>query len=272
MVYRTAGLIDNLLGRLGDSNDGQLAAKAIAEYAIECSINKVFATEMLDHVVDEGVQIHGGYGFMQEYEIENMYRDSRINRIFEGTNEINRLLIPGTLLKKAMKGELPLLAAAGKLQEELLMFMPQEPGDEPLAAEKSLLELSKKIFLMVAGNGVQKYQKELEQEQELLSHAADIAIQIYAMESALLRTLKAIGKNGVAAEQQKINFTRVFVQEAFNRIEEWAKEALAHMEQGDTLRTMLSVLKKLTRRTPVDTIGLKREIARRLIEADGYTV
>lgn len=272
MVYRTGGLIENLLSRLGDANDGQVAAKAIAEYAIECSINKVFATEMLDHVVDEGVQIHGGYGFMQEYEIENMYRDSRINRIFEGTNEINRLLVPGTLLKKAMKGELPLLAAANNLQGELLAFMPQETGDEPLAAEKGLLDLSKKIFLMVAGNAVQKYQQQLEREQELLSHTADIAMQIFAMESALLRTLKAVNKNGEAAEQQKINLTRVFVQDAFNRIEGWAKESLAYMEQGDTLRTLLSVLKKLTRHTPVDTIGMKREIAQKLIEADGYTV
>src|SRR5690606_22093944 len=134
--------------------------RAIADYAIECSINKVFATEVLDYCVDEGVQIHGGYGFMSEYEIENMYRDSRINRIFEGTNEINRLLIPDTLMKKAMKGELPLMQAASGLQEELLSYYPQELPDEPLAEEQHLLEMTRKIILLVAGSAMMKYQQE----------------------------------------------------------------------------------------------------------------
>ncbi|MBO8172313.1 MAG: acyl-CoA dehydrogenase family protein [Bacillaceae bacterium] len=271
MVYRTAGLIENMLSRLGDSSDGQVVAKSIAEYAIECSINKVFASEVMDFCVDEGVQIHGGYGFMQEYEIENMYRDSRINRIFEGTNEINRLLIPGTLMKKAMKGELPLMEVAGNLQEELMMFMPPELGDEPLEAERSWLEMSKKVFLMVAGSAVQKYQQELEKEQEILSNVADIAIEIFAMESAVLRTLKAIEKNGAEAEQHKINLTRSFCAESFERIEAFARETLAAMEEGDQLRTLLSVLRKLTRHLPTDTVKVNREIAKKLVDVDGYT-
>ncbi len=148
-VYRTGGLFDQRLGNLTDEQlkDGREVAKAIAEYAIECSMNKYMATELLDYVADEAVQMHGGYGFMDEYEVSRMYRDSRINRIFEGTNEINRLIVPGTLLKKAMKGELPLLQAAQSLQEEILMMMPEEIGDEPLEQEKYLLKNAKKIVL-----------------------------------------------------------------------------------------------------------------------------
>ncbi len=270
MVYRTAGLIENMLGRLGDSDDGQVVAKSIAEYAIECSINKVFASEVMDYCVDEGVQIHGGYGFMQEYEIENMYRDSRINRIFEGTNEINRLLIPGTLMKKAMKGELPFMEAAAGLQQELMMFMPPEIGDEPLEQEKHWVEMSKKIFLMIAGSAVQKYQQDLEKEQEILSNIADIAIETFAMESALLRTLKAVEKNGTDAEQHKIDLTRAFAAESFEKVEKLARESLAAMEEGDTLRTMLSILRRLTRHMPMNSVALKRRIAAKVLENDGY--
>jgi len=159
-VYRTVGLFDNAFSNLGEKeDDGKEVAKAVSEYAIECSINKVFATEVLDYCVDEGVQIHGGYGFMSEYEIENMYRDSRINRIFEGTNEINRLLIPDTLVKRAMKGELPLLQKAAGLQEELMSYYPEEIEDTPLALEKHLIEMTRKIILMVAGSALMKYQQ-----------------------------------------------------------------------------------------------------------------
>ena len=152
-VYRTVGLFEDRMSQLTEEQvkDGTEVANSIAEYAIECSLNKVFASEVLDYVVDEGVQIHGGYGFMQEYEIERAYRDSRINRIFEGTNEINRLLVPGTFLRKALKGELPLLEKAQSLQEELMMLMPEEPGDEPLAQEKHLVNGAKKVALMIAG-------------------------------------------------------------------------------------------------------------------------
>ncbi|TGV25944.1 acyl-CoA dehydrogenase, partial [Mesorhizobium sp. M00.F.Ca.ET.186.01.1.1] len=188
-VYRTVGLFDTALSRLGEkADDGAEVAKAIADYAIECSINKVFATEVLDYCVDEGVQIHGGYGFMSEYEIENMYRDSRINRIFEGTNEINRLLIPDTLVKKAMKGELPLMQAATSLQAELMSYYPEEIEDAPLAVEKHLLGMTRKIILMVAGSALMKYQQAISKEQELLAFAADMLIELYAMDSIVKRT------------------------------------------------------------------------------------
>jgi len=272
-VYRTVGLFDTALTRLGDkAEEGAEVAKAIADYAIECSINKVFATEVLDYCVDEGVQIHGGYGFMSEYEIENMYRDSRINRIFEGTNEINRLLIPDTLVKKAMKGELPLLQAAASLQEELMSYYPQEIEDAPLAAEKHLIGMTRKIILMVAGSALMKYQQAISKEQELLAFAADMLIELYAMDSVMKRTEKAIATSGLEHEQQKLELTTVYVQEAFDRIEGWAKEALAAMEEGDDLRLRLSILKKLTRRTPINTVQLKRAIADRVIVAEGYTV
>ncbi|EGL81547.1 acyl-CoA dehydrogenase domain-containing protein [Caldalkalibacillus thermarum TA2.A1] len=275
MVYRTTGLFEEKLGRLSEEEmeNGLEVAKSIAEYAIECSINKVYGSEALDYVVDEAVQIHGGYGYMSEYEVENAYRDSRINRIFEGTNEINRLLIPATLMRKVMKGELDLLSKASGLQEELMMLMPQEPDEsELLGKEKQHLEMAKKLFLMVAGTGVQKYQQELEKEQELLAHIADMIIEIYAMESAILRTEKAVLKNGEAKEQQKLDYTRVYVQEALQRLEGIARESLAAMEEGDTLRTMLAIVKKLTRHNPINTIEIKRRIANRIIEAEKYVV
>ncbi|WP_130294076.1 MULTISPECIES: acyl-CoA dehydrogenase family protein [Fictibacillus] len=273
-VYRTVGLFENRLGALSDEKqkDGRELAKAIAEYAIECSLNKVFASETLDYVVDEGVQIHGGYGFMSEYEIEGAYRDSRINRIFEGTNEINRLLVPGTLVKKAMKNELPLIQKATALQQELMMLMPVEVGTEPLDQEKYLVSMAKKIFLMTAGLAVQKFGPKLEQEQEVLANLADIISEIYSMESVLLRTEKAIGKSGAEKAKQKLLYTEVYCQEAFNRIEAHAKESIIAVEEGDMLRMMLSALKKLTRHTPVNVIKKKREIAVLLLEEERYVV
>lgn len=273
-VYRTVGLFENRLGALSDEKqkDGRELAKAIAEYAIECSLNKVSASEALDYVVDEGVQIHGGYGFMSEYEIEGAYRDSRINRIFEGTNEINRLLVPGTLVKKAMKNELPLIQKATALQQELMMLMPVEVGSEALDQEKYLVSMAKKIFLMTAGLAVQKFGTNLEKEQEVLSNLADIISEIYSMESVLLRTEKAIGRSGAEKAKQKLLYTEVYCQEAFNRIEAHAKESIIAAEEGDMLRMMLSALKKLTRHTPINVIKKKREMAVQLLEEERYIV
>jgi alkylation response protein AidB-like acyl-CoA dehydrogenase len=273
-IYRTGGLFEDRLGGLSEEQqkDGREVAKAIAEYAIECSLNKVVGSEALDFVADEAVQIHGGYGFMAEYEVERMYRDSRINRIFEGTNEINRLLVPGTILRKAMKGELPFLEKATALQEELMMLMPQEVGDEPLEQEKYLLSMAKKVFLMIAGTGAQTYGEKLQQEQELLANVADIVSDIFSMESVILRTEKAIRRNGLEKAEQKLALTQVFCQEAFNRIEAHAKESLVAMQSGDTLRTMTSILRKITRHTPINVIAKKREIAGRILEAERYVV
>jgi len=273
-VYRTVGLFEDKMGTLSEEEqkDGRQVAKSIAEYAIECSLNKVFGSETLDYIVDEGVQIHGGYGFMQEYEVERAYRDSRINRIFEGTNEINRLIVPGTYLKKAMKGELPLFEKAKALQEELMMLMPEEPGDGVLEQEKYLLRNAKKIALMIAGLAAQKYGKALDQEQEILVNIADIVNQVYAMEAAILRTEKAIQATGEDKNAQKILYTQIFAQVAFQEIESHAKESLIAMESGDSLRMMLSALRKLTRFTPVNVIEKKRQAAKGVFEAEKYIV
>lgn len=273
-TYRTVGLFEQAFQNLSDKEkeDGTAVANAIAEYAIECSLNKFFATEVLDYVADEAVQIHGGYGYMQEYEVERMYRDSRINRIFEGTNEINRLIVPGTLVKKAMKGELPLLQKAEELQAEIMTLMPEEVGEEPLAQEKYLIKMAKKVFLAVAGLALQKLGKKLNDEQEILSNAADIVSEIYAMESAVLRTEKAINQSGAENNKIKLLLTEVFCQEAFNKIEAHAKESLLFVEEGDNLRMMMSVLRKLTRHNPIDVITKKREIAEAVIKEEKYVV
>ncbi|MBM7713958.1 acyl-CoA dehydrogenase family protein [Siminovitchia sp. FSL H7-0308] len=273
-VYRTVGLFEERMSRLTEEeiNDGAEVAKSIAEYAIECSLNKVFATEVLDHVVDEGVQIHGGYGYMQEYEIERAYRDSRINRIFEGTNEINRLLVPGTYIRKAFKGELPLLAKAQSLQEELMMLMPDEPGDEPLAKEKHLVRGAKKAALMIAGLGVQKYGQQLEKEQEILAKLADIVSFAYAMESSVLRTEKAIDRDGLEKNKQKHLYTEIFCQDYIVKVEHLARECLAALEQGDSFRMMNSALRKLIRHNPINVIAKKREAADELIAAERFIV
>ncbi|MDN4525574.1 acyl-CoA dehydrogenase family protein [Fictibacillus fluitans] len=273
-VYRTVGLFEKRLGGLDaeSQQDGKEVAKAIAEYAIECSLNKFFASEVLDYVVDEAVQIHGGYGFMAEYEVEGAYRDSRINRIFEGTNEINRLLVPGTLVRKAMKGELPLIEKATALQNELMMMMPQEVGTEPLEQEKYLVSMGKKIILMVAGLAVQKFGQKLEHQQEILANLADMVSEVYAMESTVLRTEKAINRTSLEKNTQKLLMTQVFSQEAFNRIEAHAKESIIGVEEGDTLRMMLSALRKLTRHTPTNVIKKKREIAAVVLEEERYVI
>src|SRR5699024_1060602 len=198
--------------------------------------------------------------------------DSRINRIFEGTNEINRLLVPGTLLKKAMKGELPLLEKAQGLQEELLMMMPEEIGDEPVEQEKYLVRNAKKIVVLGAGLAAQKFMQKLENEQEILANLADMVAEVYNMESAILRTEKAINSTGEENNKQKLLYTEVYVQEAFNRIEADAKEILIAVEDGDNLRMMLSSLRKLTRHTPVNVIAKKREIAKAIIEAEKYVL
>ncbi|MBU8790200.1 acyl-CoA dehydrogenase family protein [Oceanobacillus caeni] len=273
-VYRTVGLFEQRMGALTDEqlNDGREVAAAIAEYQIECSLNKFTATEALDYVVDEAVQLHGGNGFIQEYAVERMYRDSRINRIFEGTNEINRLIVPGTLLKKAMKGELPLMQQAQDLQEELVTKMPEQVGTGTLEQEKYLLKNAKKIVLFAAGLAVQKYQQKIEFEQEILVNLADMVSEVYNMEAAILRTEKAIKKSGEAANNQKLLYTQVYVQEAFNRVEADAKETIIAASEGDTLRMMLSSLRKLTRHNPINVVKKKREIAAKIIEEEKYVV
>ncbi|MEV5029222.1 acyl-CoA dehydrogenase family protein [Paenibacillus sp. LPE1-1-1.1] len=279
MVYRTAGWIDSMLRSTesadGTAGDGVTMAKAIGEYAIECSIIKVFASEALDFVADEGVQIHGGYGYIRDYKVERIYRDSRINRIFEGTNEINRMLIPGTLMKKALKGELPLLRKVRSLQAELVQPMPIPPLEKPLSKEAFRVAQAKKTFLAIGGLAVQKLGLRLEQEQEVLCSLADLMINIFAMESALLRSQKICkASGGVSSEKTEnvIAMTTVFVQETMERVDSLAKLALTALEQGDGLQMQLSILKKLMRAPLSDTVALKRSIAARVIRSEHYVV
>ncbi|MFD0868360.1 MULTISPECIES: acyl-CoA dehydrogenase family protein [Paenibacillus] len=274
MVYRTGGLMDASMSKLDKAapDYSRKAAKAIEEYAIECSINKVFASEALDYAADEGVQIHGGYGYIQEYKIEQIYRDSRINRIFEGTNEINRLLIPAALLRKALKGELPLMDVTQQLQQELITYIPQMMmEEEPLARESAMIEAAKKIFLMVGGSAVEKYRFELEQEQEIVECLADVIIEVFAMESAVLRARKTMGRNGPDQAVNQAEMASVYVHEAFARIESRARTAILAMEEGDRQQVQISILKKLSRWAPLDAIGTKRRIASRILASGGYT-
>lgn len=274
LIYRTVGYFEDRMGQLSEEekNDGKAIAASIAEYAIECSINKVFGSEALDYIADEALQLHGGYGYMQEYEIERIYRDSRINRIFEGTNEINRLIVPGTFVKKAMKGELPLLQQAQSLQSELLSMFPEEIGDEPLAQEKHLVKMAKKIALLAAGTAVQRFGTKLEQEQEILVNIANIANQLFAMESVVLRTEKALARDGFDKAAQKVLYTEIFVQEAFAEVEKEAKETIIGSVEGDDARMLISALRKLTRFTPYNLIAKKRQASVKLIAAEKYTV
>jgi len=272
--YRTVGYFEDRLSQLSEAEqkDGKVIAGAIAEYAIECSIAKVFGSETLDYVADEAVQLHGGYGFMAEYEVERIYRDSRINRIFEGTNEINRMIVPGTFMKKALKGELPLLQVAQELQNELLMLMPEEIGTEALAQEQYLVKNAKKIAVLAAGAAAQRFGAKLDAEQEILVNIANIANQLYAMESAVIRTQKAIARDGEEKAAQKILYTQIFCQEAFAEIEKEAKETLIASVEGDDARMILSALRKLTRNNPYNLIPKKREASVKLIEAEKYIV
>jgi alkylation response protein AidB-like acyl-CoA dehydrogenase len=273
MVYRTAAVTDQILKTIDHHAEdvGIQMAKGIEEYAIEDSINKVYGSEMLDYIVDEAVQVHGGYGYIHDYAIERGYRDSRINRIWEGTNEINRLLIMRMLTERAMKNRLPVLVAAQKVANELLTLRPKiESDDGKLTLQKEMVEMSKKIALLVAGAAVQKYMMKLADEQEILASISDMVIEVFAMESALLRALKSMERFGEEKTQIQKAMVKVYVNDAFNRVEGFARQALAAIAEGDTLRTQLSALKKLTRFTPVNTIALRRQIADAVIKVGRY--
>jgi alkylation response protein AidB-like acyl-CoA dehydrogenase len=273
MCYRTAAMIDSILAGVShDSAEGaQQILKGIEEYATECSIIKVMASEFLDFVCDEAVQIYGGYGYSKDYPVERFYRDARINRIFEGTNEINRLLIPGMLLRRAMKGELPLIPAAQKLMDEIMGFPGlEEEQDELLAQEKKFVANAKKIALMTAGGAVQKYMDKVVDEQEVMGHVSDIIMEVYAMETALLRTLKIAAAQGEEKARLHIAITQYYIAEAAARIESNAKGALAAIAVGDMLRTQLAALKRFSKYTPVNTVAAGRVIARAAIDVNDW--
>jgi alkylation response protein AidB-like acyl-CoA dehydrogenase len=272
MVYRSSGNIEAAMVAASGSGDRiQNSMKVLEEYAIESSIAKVYGSEMLDFVVDEGVQIFGGYGFHEEYPVCRAYRDSRINRIFEGTNEINRMLIVQMLLKRAMGGQLPLIPAAMKLAEEILAGPSFEEAPEGvLADEARVVANCKKMFLQAAGGAVQKFREKLADEQELIGALSNVVMEIYAMESCLLRAQKAAAGKGESATQTMIDAARVFINDAAERVEHDAKRAIAAVNEGDMLTTQMAVLKRFGKRAPVDTIALRRRVAAAVQSQDRY--
>ena len=260
MLYRTAGLID---AAVAGSHDSHAMLAALEEFAIEASILKVASSEMIDFVVDENVQIHGGNGFVHDYPAEMQYRDARVNRIFEGTNEINRLLIPGMLAKRAVKGTLPIIAAARALQDELLSPSLDAAGDGPLDGARKAVTGMKKAALMVLGTAMQTYGNGLADQQEVLTRCADVIMDVYASESVLLRAAADGGPLHLAAAQ-------VFVNDAAGRVEIAARDALAAMAEGDMLRVLTAALKRLMKVAPVNTVALRRTVEAALAERRRY--
>ena len=275
LVYRTVGMMDDLLSSLDKASPdaAKEQRKAIEEYAVECSILKVWGSEMIDYVVDEGLQIYAGYGFVEEYPAERAYRDARINRIFEGTNEINRLIITGFLLKRAMSGQLPLMPAIRKLMDEVLSGPSvAEDLDGPLAEERKLVANAKKLGLFVSGAATQKYMAGIQDQQEVMGAIADMTIEIYAMESAVLRAQKFVEQKGEAAAALPIAMTRVYMTQALEKIEAAAKKVIADVADGDMMRTQLAIVRRLAKHEPFNSILLRQQIAQKTIERGKYTL
>jgi alkylation response protein AidB-like acyl-CoA dehydrogenase len=263
MLYRSAGMIDAAMTAAGSAADKtQQLMKVLEEYAVESSISKVYGSEVLDYVVDEAVQIYGGYGFHEDYPVARAYRDSRVNRIFEGTNEINRLLIFQMLMKRAMTGSLPLIPAAMRLAGEVLSG-PQMEGaaSGPLADEERILEGAKKAFLLASGSAVQKYREQLADQQEIVGALSNMVMEIYASESSLRRAQKALAAKKTEVAPQMADAARCFVHDSADRLEKEARTALAAVSEGDTLRTNLAVLRRFLKRDAVDAIALRRNVA-----------
>jgi alkylation response protein AidB-like acyl-CoA dehydrogenase len=274
MAYRTAGMIDAALDSLGPErlHEPREIQRRIEEYAVECSILKVYGSEMLTMVADELIATMGGYGYVEEYPAERFYRDARINRIFEGTNEINRLIITGWLMKRATSGQLPLLGAIKKLMDEVTQPPSFDVGADaggPLAREAEALTAVKKIALFAAGVASQRFMTALQDQQEVMADLADMIMQVYAMESALIRAQK-LAAAGKGAGAVAAAMTGLLADESMALVEQAAKRVLAACGEGDMLRTQLAILRRLARFTPADAVGLSREVARHCIEADKY--
>ena len=272
LLYRTAGLIDDAIAGSKNGNGSgheQARLAALEEFAVESSIAKVAGSEMLHYVIDENVQIHGGNGYVRDYPAERHYRDSRVNRIFEGTNEINRMLITGMLMRRAVKGEIGLIAAAKALQDEIMAPSLESPGDDLLEAEQFVIRGFKKVGLMLLGTAMQTYGDKVSDEQEILSWTSDILTDTFAAESAVLRALQSHAANHPTASLQ-VDAARLFVNDAALRIEAAARQALAGMADGDTLRVLLAALRRLLKVAPVNTITIRRRIADATVEKAGY--
>jgi alkylation response protein AidB-like acyl-CoA dehydrogenase len=275
LVYRTVAMMDAALSEVDKSaaDAARQTLKAIEEYAVECSIIKVWGSEMIDYIVDETVQIYAGYGFVEEYPAERAYRDARINRIFEGTNEINRLIITGFLLKRAMSGQLPLMPAIKKLMDEVLSG--PSIGEElegSLQEERKLVAQAKKLGLFAAGAATQKYMQAIQDQQEIMGAIADMTIETYAMETALLRAQKIVAGKGESGAALPLAMTRLYLAHAMEKIESAARKVIAAVAEGDMLRTQLAILRRLAKYEPFNTIELQREIAAKMIERGKYAL
>jgi butyryl-CoA dehydrogenase len=274
MAYRTAGLIDAGLESLSDDkrHDPRETQKRIEEYAVECSILKVYGSEMLSFISDELVATMGGYGYVEEYPAERYYRDARINRIFEGTNEINRLIITGWLMKSALSGKLPLLGAIKNLMDEVMQppsFDAGEEAGQPLARESAILASAKKIALFAAGVASQRFMTALQDQQEVMADLADIISQVYALESSLLRALKLAAGRKTSGDVASA-MTALLADESISLAEHLARRVLAACGEGDMLRTQLAILRRLARFTPADAVVLSRTVAQHCIVAEKY--
>jgi butyryl-CoA dehydrogenase len=269
LSYRAVGMIDAALAAV-DKHDTAAIQKAIEGYAVECSIVKVWDSEMLDRVVDDVLQIYAGYGYVEEYPAERAYRDSRINRIFEGTNEINRLIITGWLMKSAMSGKLALMPAIKQLMDEVMAGpVEKEDREGPLAEEYALLASAKKLGLFAAGAATQKYMQQLADQQEVMGAIADMIIEVFAMESAILRADKLSAKGSAAIP---VAMARIYASVAMEKIELAARRIIATVAEGDMLRTQVAILRKLAKHDPSDTIALRRQVAQHMIVAGKYSL
>jgi alkylation response protein AidB-like acyl-CoA dehydrogenase len=268
MVYRTVGMMENAMP--DGEKSSEVIRKAIEEYAVECSIIKVAGSEMLDFVVDETVQIYGGYGFVEEYPAERAYRDSRVNRIFEGTNEINRLIITGWLLKRAMSGQLALLPAIKKTMDEVMAGPSFDELEGALAAEQKIVGNAKKLSMLVAGAASQKYMQKLADQQEIMGAIADMVIESFAMDSCLLRARKFIEANGEQKSALVTAMTQVYIAGAMGRLEANAKKVIAAVAEGDMMRTQIAIVRRLVKHEPVNVIALQELVAARVLETGKY--
>ena len=268
MVYRTVGMMENAMSE--GEKSSEVIRKAIEEYAVECSIIKVAGSEMLDFVVDEMVQVYGGYGFVEEYPAERAYRDSRVNRIFEGTNEINRMIITGWLLKRAMSGQLALLPAIQKTMDEVMAGPSSDELEGILAAEQKIVSNAKKLSMLVAGAASQRYMQKLADQQEIMGTIADMVIETFAVDSCLLRARKFIEASGEPKSALVIAMTQVYIAGAMSKLEAAAKKVIAAVAEGDMMRTQMAIVRRLVKHEPVNVIGLQEQIAARLIETGKY--
>jgi len=276
MAYRTAGLIDARLAKLDAENPEQRidAARNIEEYAVECSILKVYGSEMLTLVADELIATMGGYGYTEEYPAERTYRDARINRIFEGTNEINRLIITGWMMKRAMSGKLPLLAAIKRVMDEVMQppsFDGAAGSGESLEREAAVLAAVRKMALFAAGVASQRFMTGLEEQQEIVADLADMISQVYALESALLRARK-LAAAGRSSAEPAAAMTGLLADETMGLAEQASRRVLAACGQGDALMTQLAILRRLARFTPADPVALSRTVAKHAIALERYPV